>query len=124
MGALPPHSNPRTRYTGDPPSAYPVEDPKCRCGKEKTASCAFAFSPSNRIWRVNRKSTRACAPAVLQQPTPAHHITIMRTPLLLVILALLSSTLRADEYFPPPDSQGGWRTLNDAAQIRQLAGMH
>ena len=29
----------------------------------------------------------------------------------------------ADDYFPPPDSQGGWRTLKDAAQIRKTAGM-
>jgi len=27
------------------------------------------------------------------------------------------------DYFPPPDTQGGWRTLKDAAQIRQAAGM-
>jgi CubicO group peptidase (beta-lactamase class C family) len=26
-------------------------------------------------------------------------------------------------YFPPPDSQGGWRTLKDAASIRKQAGM-
>ncbi|MHA3771848.1 serine hydrolase domain-containing protein [Verrucomicrobiota bacterium sgz303538] len=41
------------------------------------------------------------------------------------MLALVSSvcpTLAAD-YFPPPDSEGGWRTLKDAAQIRDLAGM-
>src|SRR5579862_6931569 len=30
---------------------------------------------------------------------------------------------RAAEYFPPPDSQGGWRTLHDAVSIRRLAGM-
>ena len=30
---------------------------------------------------------------------------------------------RAAEYFPPPDSEGGWRTLHDAASIRKLAGM-
>ncbi|HXE54051.1 MAG TPA: serine hydrolase [Tepidisphaeraceae bacterium] len=29
----------------------------------------------------------------------------------------------AAEYFPPPDSEGGWRTLADPAQIRELAGM-
>ncbi|MFN3649047.1 MAG: serine hydrolase domain-containing protein [Armatimonadota bacterium] len=29
----------------------------------------------------------------------------------------------ADSYFPPPDSQGGWRTLHDAAAIRKRAGM-
>lgn len=27
------------------------------------------------------------------------------------------------EYFPPPDSQGGWRTLTEAKAIRKLAGM-
>ncbi len=27
------------------------------------------------------------------------------------------------EYFPPPDSEGGWRTPRDAAQARKLAGM-
>lgn len=29
----------------------------------------------------------------------------------------------AGDYFPPPDSQGGWRTLKDAASVRKLAGM-
>jgi CubicO group peptidase (beta-lactamase class C family) len=29
----------------------------------------------------------------------------------------------SDEYFPPPDSQGGWRTLKDAAAIQNTAGM-
>jgi Beta-lactamase class C and other penicillin binding proteins len=29
---------------------------------------------------------------------------------------------RAD-YFPPPDSKGGWRQLTDARSIRKLAGM-
>ena len=29
----------------------------------------------------------------------------------------------AGEYFPPPDSQGGWRKLEEAAEIRKLAGM-
>jgi len=43
-----------------------------------------------------------------------------------VLIALLFTAwplLDAAEYFPPPDSEGGWRTLKDAAQIRQLAGM-
>lgn len=29
----------------------------------------------------------------------------------------------ADDYFPPPDSEGGWRTLKTAAEIRDKAGM-
>src|SRR5437867_10555737 len=31
--------------------------------------------------------------------------------------------VQAADYFPPPDNQGGWRTLTEAAQIRELAGM-
>lgn len=42
--------------------------------------------------------------------------------LLLLLLPLLATAKPAD-YFPPPDSQGGWRTLKDAAAIRKLAGM-
>ena len=39
-------------------------------------------------------------------------------------LALPSGVrLRAADYFPPPDSAGGWRTLKDAAEIRAKAGM-
>ena len=34
-----------------------------------------------------------------------------------------ASAAGAGEYFPPPDSQGGWRTLSDAAAIRRSAGM-
>jgi CubicO group peptidase (beta-lactamase class C family) len=29
----------------------------------------------------------------------------------------------AENYFPPPDTQGGWRTLKDAAQVRKTGGM-
>src|SRR4051812_41088695 len=47
----------------------------------------------------------------------------MRTLLLLTFFALITSTARADDYFPPPDSDGGWRTPKDPAQIRELAGM-
>ncbi len=28
-----------------------------------------------------------------------------------------------DSYFPPPDAQGGWRTLKDSGQVRNKAGM-
>jgi CubicO group peptidase (beta-lactamase class C family) len=33
-----------------------------------------------------------------------------------------SGPVQAD-YFPPPESQGGWRKLDDSQEIRQLAGM-
>ncbi len=29
----------------------------------------------------------------------------------------------ADDYFPPPDSAGGWRVLKDAAEILKTGGM-
>ena len=41
----------------------------------------------------------------------------------LASLFLLPPFATADDYFPPPDSAGGWRTLKDAAQIRKTAGM-
>ncbi|HZL33667.1 MAG TPA: serine hydrolase [Tepidisphaeraceae bacterium] len=42
---------------------------------------------------------------------------------MITAILLASSPLRAADYFPPPDSAGGWRTLKDAKQIRELAGM-
>lgn len=31
--------------------------------------------------------------------------------------------LHAEEYFPKPDTEGGWRALKDAARVRKVAGM-
>ena len=49
------------------------------------------------------------------------------SPSLLVAVVLLPGSAfvaaQAAEYFPPPDSEGGWRTLKDAASIRKRAGM-
>ena len=42
------------------------------------------------------------------------------------ILGLVLSSVRlvqAADYFPPPDSQGGWRTAQTTAQARAMAGM-
>jgi CubicO group peptidase (beta-lactamase class C family) len=39
------------------------------------------------------------------------------------VAAVAAVTSKDAGYFPPPDSQGGWRTLKDAAAIRRLAGM-
>ena len=41
----------------------------------------------------------------------------------LAFVFMTLSAAQAADYFPPPDSEGGWRTLKDAAQIRSLAGM-
>ncbi|NBV86015.1 MAG: class C beta-lactamase-related serine hydrolase [Verrucomicrobia bacterium] len=38
-------------------------------------------------------------------------------------LLLCTATLQAATYYPPPDSQGGWRTLSDPKEIRATAGM-
>ncbi len=40
-----------------------------------------------------------------------------------VLLLSTLSLVYGQDYFPPPDTQGGWRTLKDAAQIRKVAGM-
>ncbi|MEY4272704.1 MAG: hypothetical protein RL250_1570, partial [Verrucomicrobiota bacterium] len=41
----------------------------------------------------------------------------------LLSLLLFPLALPAATYFPPPDSQGGWRTPKDAAEARALAGV-
>jgi CubicO group peptidase (beta-lactamase class C family) len=48
---------------------------------------------------------------------------LWQTALLITTTLLTTPPLRAADYFPPPDSDGGWRTLTDANQIRELAGM-
>jgi CubicO group peptidase (beta-lactamase class C family) len=42
---------------------------------------------------------------------------------LLICLLAFGRPLHAFDYFPPPDNDGGWRTLNEPQQIRELAGM-
>jgi CubicO group peptidase (beta-lactamase class C family) len=39
------------------------------------------------------------------------------------VYAMLKHLTTADDYFPPPESQGGWRKLDNPKDIRQLAGM-
>src|SRR5947209_6806378 len=60
---------------------------------------------------------------------PHQHITeaswhrmaaAMKISIALLLPALLAG---ADNYFPPPDAEGGWRSLSGAAQIRKTAGM-
>ena len=41
----------------------------------------------------------------------------------LLFLGFGLSPAPAQNYFPPPDSEGGWRTLTDASKIRMVAGM-
>ncbi len=42
---------------------------------------------------------------------------------MVALAAVVSQAARAADYFPPPDSQGGWRTASDAAHVRKLAGL-
>lgn len=49
---------------------------------------------------------------------------VSRVPLLLIFAcALHLGSAEKDDYFPPPDKNGGWRALTDPGQIRALAGM-
>jgi len=41
----------------------------------------------------------------------------------LLCLLICITALPAEEYFPPPDSAGGWRTLKDEAAVRKTAGI-
>src|SRR5437879_5322513 len=47
----------------------------------------------------------------------------MKTPTALALYFLLSGIIHPADYFPTPDSEGGWRTLADAKEIRAKAGM-
>lgn len=40
-----------------------------------------------------------------------------------LLLCLPLALAGGDDYFPPPDSAGGWRSLTDAAKVRKLGGM-
>src|SRR5271156_1140324 len=55
----------------------------------------------------------------LTQSVPSRKAHIIAALLVLFPLAALAG----DDYFPPPDSEGGWRTLKDSVQIRKVAGM-
>ncbi|MBL9168480.1 MAG: serine hydrolase [Verrucomicrobiales bacterium] len=47
----------------------------------------------------------------------------LRPGILLVAVLLALHSAKAADYFPPPDSDGGWRTLSDDASIREKAGL-
>jgi len=53
----------------------------------------------------------------------AHHRCLVSPTLLLITVLLTAYAARAEDYFPPPDSEAGWRTAADARQARTLAGM-
>jgi hypothetical protein len=55
----------------------------------------------------------------LTQAVPSRKVCAIAALLVLFPLAALAG----EDYFPPPDSEGGWRTLKDSAQIRKVAGM-
>jgi CubicO group peptidase (beta-lactamase class C family) len=42
---------------------------------------------------------------------------------LVALVATLQASVFAADYFPPPDSEGGWRTLKTPEEIREKAGM-
>jgi hypothetical protein len=42
---------------------------------------------------------------------------------LALLTALAGTAFAADDYFPPSDTKGGWRTLKDPADIRQKTGI-
>src|SRR5204863_5084249 len=52
-----------------------------------------------------------------------HPINALLFTWIMATLGFASASLHAADYFPPPDSEGGWRSLKDPKQIRELAGM-
>jgi CubicO group peptidase (beta-lactamase class C family) len=56
-------------------------------------------------------------------PTSLAVRTLARLGSILISIWLTTVAVQSADYFPPPDSQGGWRTLPDAGQIRKKAGL-
>src|SRR5690348_11053070 len=79
------------------------------------------------------KTTRVHLPRRIDQAFIAGYIKPMFSSqraafslLSLFAILMLSGTtalVQSGDYFPPPDSQGGWRTLTNTADIRRLAGL-
>lgn len=52
--------------------------------------------------------------------------TLIRLFCFALCLEIMGQTVahsKPNDYFPPPDSKGGWRTLKDPTSVRKLAGM-
>ena len=54
---------------------------------------------------------------------PALMISFSRSFPVITLFAALSLHTQGADYFPPPDSAGGWRTATSAAHLRELAAM-
>lgn len=50
-------------------------------------------------------------------------LSLLRPAALLILLVSVSPDSHAADYFPPPDSQGGWRTTKTPAETRKRAGL-
>lgn len=59
----------------------------------------------------------------VNQHFPFHFTGTEDDPAVYGILKTLTTSKRAEAYFPPPESKGGWRKLDDPDDIRRLAGM-
>jgi hypothetical protein len=50
--------------------------------------------------------------------------TLLSLPVAIPLLNLAARTAVGDDlYFPPPDAEGGWRTLSKPSEIRTLTGI-
>ena len=50
-------------------------------------------------------------------------VRVLRVVVSVACLAVSLCSVQPADYFPPPDSEGGWRTLTDAGQLREHAGI-
>jgi CubicO group peptidase (beta-lactamase class C family) len=63
----------------------------------------------------------------MDMPQPNRRLRLLHIASCLCLLTFLlapeASAAETSDYFPPPDSAGGWRALSDPGQIRSLAGI-
>src|SRR6266436_4398779 len=81
----------------------------------KTGSSAQARPPlrRERAKKLSRHANAVSIPAMCSS----------RRIVACVVFLVLVTAVHAGEYFPPPDSEGGWRTATGAKEIREKAGM-
>src|SRR5258707_783345 len=55
---------------------------------------------------------------------PSQHLRFTQHATAVLLLALSPLVLSsAEDYYPPPDAKGGWRSLTDPAKIRKTTGI-
>jgi len=86
------------------------------------AAAEFLVNLPRGNWRITQVDLMSRQTTVLAEDAEGDYV--LRTPDSRAVLThFVRKQVDADAYFPPPESQGGWRKLSDAEAIRERASM-